>query len=1068
MHTAEQAAAAVSNRFILRTDIAGGSRLAEMYPEQYHVALEGCQEAIHQALATYHGEVLPGPDDGCLALFQDAGSAVGAAVELQLALTAAGTGSAAVLPADAWSGVTCAVHTGRLIRLPQQDQGWFGSPLNRCLCISELGHPGQVLLSETVRSALKELPPQTEALDLGRVRLSDLSEPLQLFQLWHPGFPLRQFPPLSGLDSHPNNLAVQPHAFIGRRREIEELSRLLAGETRLLTLHAPGGYGKSRLASQLLARELWRFEHGAFEVLLASVWQYGHLPEALANATGFQYFGSREPQQQILDFLRHKELLLCLDNLDHLPGAAEFIELILETAPRVRIVATSREPLRLAAEHVYPVAPLPLGPGSDSVQLFADRAALAQRGFMLDPESTLWVERICERLEGIPLSIELAAAWVDSFTLPEMFAQLGQQLQQTAQQPGAAEYQLCVRASCDRSYGLLRPELQRALRRLSVCQGGFFADAAQDLLGLRDIQLHQVLSALRDKSWLFVRDTEWDNPGHTLSPMRYYLRDTTSHEYAWSQLCAPENTAEREQAVAAHAAHYVALLEREGLRLEGGGTPDGGAAQLAALQRLSLEHSNIIAAFEAAISLRELDLLLPLAKHLGRYLDLRSKFLDQRERYSSLLETARELGNSELELWAQQGLVLGWIGLGHYCEAKRLLEQIVEQARRLGDRYAESIALRKLGVVEHTQGNFSESRMLYEQCLALACELGDRFGQACALGNIASIDAMQGHYSTARERFEQSITLSRELGDQRAEACSLLGIGNVEDSIGNSSAARTYYEQALTRLREIGDRTREASCLIGFGNVEDSLGNYSAAVTLYTQALARFRELGDRSGEAYSLHNLGAVERKLGNFSATRSLIDQSLPLWRELGDRCGEAHSLNALGMVECEQSNYAAARTLLEQAVQIRSELGDRDGEAHSLLNLGHLAYVQAAFPLARTYFAQALTLRRELGLQSDMAESCACAGSVLAALGRPRESALGLFGAQAVAGSLAYQLQPEVQQVLDAGLAQLDLAAASGAISAHEIAQIRVQAEEMNIEELADDLLAALASAVQEQGA
>jgi predicted ATPase/class 3 adenylate cyclase len=549
-------------RFILLTDIAGSSRLAEAYPEQYYAALEAHNGVVESSVERHRGVILKNLGDGYLALFDDAASALDAAVAVQLALSAGLQGSIAVFPDGSKLGVRAVVHGGRLTRLAGQEQDWFGPPLNRSARIGKVCHPGQLLISGVVRATLPALPPGLSELDLGRVRLRDLGEPEQLIQLTHPGFAQRQFPPLLGLDSRPNNLALQPNAFIGRDKELAELSRLLTGDTRLLTLHAHGGYGKSRLASQLCAHLLWRFEHGAFEVLLAPVRNHQYLPEAIADATCFQFFGSREPREQILDYLRHKEMLLCLDNFEHLLEGAGFIAEILQTAPKVRILVTSREPLRLTAERVYSVEPLPLGAGSDAVQLFVDRATRVKHRFRLDEESAPLVERICERLEGIPLALELVAAWAGEFTLSQLLSEVERQLEVTARMRDVPERQRSVRAPCDWSYGLLKPELKRALRKLAVFLGGFFVDAAEAALELEGPELRQTLSALCDKSWLFAREVPQLVAGESVPRIRYFLRDAASHEYALQLLSAPENGEEHAQAAAAHARYFAALMER--------------------------------------------------------------------------------------------------------------------------------------------------------------------------------------------------------------------------------------------------------------------------------------------------------------------------------------------------------------------------------------------------------------------------------------------------------------------------------------------------------------------------
>jgi class 3 adenylate cyclase len=526
-------------RYILFTDIGRSSYLWDNFPDQYPSALDKHNQLIEQAVTDHHGEVMKNLGDGYVALFDSPFEAASAAVDLQLQLASGGEGGGPAIPPfpdGTPLEVRAVVHGGQLQQL-SAGRGWFGTPLNRVSRISNVCNPGQVLISGSVRVGMDKLPPETHLTDLGMHRLRDLGEPEQIYQLSHKGFARQEYPPLVTLDSRPNNLVIQPNAFIGRDKELVDLRKMMGNDAvRLLTVIAPGGYGKSRIANQLSADMLGKFSNGVFEVRLASVTEHTRLPEAIATATGFQFFGSREPKQQILDYLREKEMLLNFDNFEHLLEGAPFVAEILQYAPKVRVLVTSREPLRLQGEHVYKLDPMPVGPGSDSVQLFVDRASLVKHDFAMTPENSAWVEKIAERLEGVPLALELAAAWADSFTLEEMFGELGSQLELTSRMSDVPERQKSVRASCDWSYRLLGPELRSALRRTSVFRGGFFIDAAEDVLVMKGMKLRKTLADLCDKSWLYTREIKWTIMGETTAQTRYFLRDAAAREYAWEKL----------------------------------------------------------------------------------------------------------------------------------------------------------------------------------------------------------------------------------------------------------------------------------------------------------------------------------------------------------------------------------------------------------------------------------------------------------------------------------------------------------------------------------------------------
>lgn len=1088
------------NRYILLSDIASSSRLAEAYPQEYYTALEAHNSIIEGAVKQHQGEILKNLGDGYLALFDDAAGALAAAVTAQLAFSGGQRNAIAAFPDGSTLGVRTVVHGGRLTRLSGQEQDWFGPALNRCSRIGNVCHPGQLLISGVVRAALTAIPPELTELDLGRVRLRDLGEPEQLIQLTHHGFAQRQFPPLRGLDARPNNLAVQPNTFIGRDKELAQLARMLSSDTRLLTLHAHGGYGKSRLASQLCAHMLWRFEHGAYEVLLAPVRDHRYLPEAIADATGFQFYGKRKPKEQVLDYLRQKDMLLCLDNFEHLLEGAEFIAEILKAAPQVRILVTSREPLRLSAERVYSVEPLPLGPGSDSVQLFVDRANRVRHGFRLDEENSPAVERLCERLEGIPLALELAAAWAGEFTLKEMYAELGRQVELAARLADVPQRQRSVRASCDWSYGLLQPALQRALCMLAVFHGGFFVDAAEAVLEQQGLELRRMLSALTDKSWLITREVN----GQT----RFFIRDAASHEYALEKLreagracilpvsieggqdarptmLRPAIEARRsttslqqdniaklaalapdtahgsaptqslcEQASLAHARYFSSLMEREGPRLHGHG-------QLEALRTIKLELQNI---YEAQDALQQrllgpvfshpakggnrlplpADLLLPIAAWLWEYLDKVSEFSTMLERYQALKHATGTAGAlPQILLWAFLGCGRGQFQLSAYEAARVELGGAKALAEALGDRNSFALGLSNLGNAEFWQGNHSVAHKLYAEAIAIQRETGDSYGIAESLLSLGRMAYTQGNYSFARELFSEALSISREMGDRHGTGYSLNNLGNVEYFQGNYGTAGKLYAEALAIQRETGDRRGIAVSVNNQGNVEYIQGNYGAARVYYSEGLAITREIGNRLGIAYSLHNLGVMDYMQGNYGAAQELFTEALAIQVETGDRYGIAESLNSLGNVEFTQGNYSAAQV----------------------------------------HYADTLAITREIDHQPGLCESLSSAGCLLAANRQYPAAAICLYGAQYHAAQLGYTFQPMERGLQEQGLALIDGAGVSACgplpagvyarptgeageqdtrltgLTVDERARLHAQAEAMSLGELAQYALHAL---------
>ncbi|MCD6283021.1 adenylate/guanylate cyclase domain-containing protein [bacterium] len=485
--------------FILFTDIYRSSALWERYPDEFSRALEEHNGIVEEAVQSRGGEIMKNLGDGYIALFDTASVCVSAMVDVER-----GMDTVPALPDETRLQVRLAGHGGPLKRLAV-GKGYFGHALNRASRIVQVCHPGQALVSDTVRAHTGEDVDGARLTDLGSHHLRDLAEPEHLYQLDHPDFALHEFPPLPTLSYRPNNLVYQPNAFIGREREHAELKRLiLEKKQRLITVTAPGGYGKSRLATQLCANLLDFFENGVFEVLLAPVGSHERIVSATADALGFQFYGKAEPQQQLIDYLREKQMLISFDNFEHVMEGKDLLSEILQHAPKVSLLVTSREPLRLKAEKVYRLEPLPTGVGRahqpgkeaalvsaaypgesegreelpEAVQLFLDRATLVKHDFALTAENFALVSEICAKLDGVPLSLELAAAWADSFTLGELLTEVEHQLELTAKMSDVPERQRSIRASLDWSYNLLSDEQRNVIRAVSTFKGGFFFEAA--------------------------------------------------------------------------------------------------------------------------------------------------------------------------------------------------------------------------------------------------------------------------------------------------------------------------------------------------------------------------------------------------------------------------------------------------------------------------------------------------------------------------------------------------------------------------------------------------------------
>src|SRR5215207_4909116 len=544
---------------------------------------------LDAAIQTHGGVHFKTIGDAVQAAFPTAPAAVAAAVDAQRALLAAEWGAIGPLR------VRMALHAGEAT--PDIRGDFLAAPLNRLSRLLSAGHGGQILLSQTVQQLSRgALPPGTELRDLGEHRLRDLLEPEHVFQLLHPDLPDR-FPPLKSLGSRPNNLPRQPTAFVGREAEVRQVVDLLRREeVELLTLTGPGGTGKTRLALQAAAELLEDFADGVFFVPLAPLTASDLVPSAIASALGLRDEGERPLPDRLRDFLTDKQLLLLLDNVEHVSDAASLVADLLAAAPGLEVLATSRAPLRVRAEWEYPVAPLGLPPRQipppeqlvqyEAVRLFVARAQAVKPDFAVDDGNAAAVAEICRRLDGLPLAIELAAARVRMLPPPALLARLDKRLPLlTGGARDAPERQRTLRDTIAWSHDLLAPEERVLFRRLAVFAGGCTLEAAE-AVGNQDGALDAFGGLERLCEHSLVRQDV--GPG---GQPRFVMLETI-REFGLERLAeSGEEAAIRK----GHAALFMELAEAAAPALTG---PDPGPW----LDQLETEHDNLRGALWWAVS----------------------------------------------------------------------------------------------------------------------------------------------------------------------------------------------------------------------------------------------------------------------------------------------------------------------------------------------------------------------------------------------------------------------------------------------------------------------------------
>ena len=654
--------------------------------------------------------------------------------------------------------------------------------------------------------------------------------------------PLRER--LDQLLDPPSNLPVFPTLFVGRDAELQAVKDRLRAE-RLVVLVGQGGIGKSRLAVQAAAELRAGFPDGAFAVSLAPITGGDFIVPAIAQALRLPFHGSADPAAQLLAHLRDKRLLLVLETFEHLIDADRngpaLVARILEAAPHVRLLVTSRERLELPGESVVELRGLAssqatgatseatgeatgLGAGASAVQLFLQSARRVAPDFALTEANRAAVQRICQLVDGLPLGIELAAAWAALLDCQEIAEQIERNLDFLGPAPSdLAGQPRSARATLDYFWGLLSPDEQRVTRQLSVFRGSFTREAARPVAGASLF----FLAALVDRAFLAKTATGRYQPHELL------------RRYAASQLAAVP--AEQGDAQARHADYYCTLAEQAEPELTG-------ARQAHWLERLEQENDNLRAALEW--SLRP-----PAAERPGLRL--------------------------AVALWRF------WWVRGYLSEGRRWLEQALglvssdPPARR-------ARALQRVGILARSQGDWVAARERLEAGLELFQQIGDRLGCGDSFNSLGLLALNQEDYERARLNFEQSLALDRELGDRQRVGVSLNNLGGIALQQGQTAAARSLFTESLALRREVGDQWGIANALLNLSEVAFDQGNYAETLALCQESLSLRQQLGDMSGLALCLEGAarawvaqGQAERAavlLGGAERLREIVGVPLP----------------------------------------------------------------------------------------------------------------------------------------------------------------------------------------------
>jgi predicted ATPase/class 3 adenylate cyclase len=811
----------------LFTDIEGSTRLLQELGEGYRQVQDDHARLMRAAIAEGGGTEIRTEGDAFFVVFPTAAGGVRAAAAAQRALAAHSWTHGAPL------GVRMGLHTGEG-RLGGDD--YMGMDVNRAARIAAAGHGRQVLLSEVTRAlTLDGLPDGVTFRDLGPHRLKDLPHPVRLYQLQIEGLPA-EFPRLKTLET-PSNLPPELTSFVGREREIEEITELLES-ARLVTLTGPGGSGKTRLALRVAASLVDRFTHGVFFVDLSPITDPALVPSAVAQVLQV----IEDPAEPLLEtlarHLRDRRLLLVLDNFEQVTQAANAPGKIVSVAPTVSVLVTSRVTLRLYGEHEYLVRPLPLPDPAgespealrenDAVALFADRARAADHDFAITADNAATVAQICARLDGLPLAIELAASRVKLLAPDALLERLGYRLPLLPE--GARnlpERQRTLRDAIDWSYELLRGAERRLLARLSVFAGGCTLRAVEAVgnpEGELGVATLDALGALVDHSLLRRVD---GGPGEP----RFLMLETI-REYASERLKSVEDA---ERTRRRQAEYVLAVAEEAEAHLMA-------EDQTVWLDRLEREHDNIRTALRWAIDTGESEIGLRTAAAIWRFSQQRGHLSEARRWIEDLLELPGAAPPVRFRALSAAGGLAYWQmdapgARSHYEQALRI-------AREMGDRQAQMEGLYNISFLSEIAGDYADAARLLEESKAIAHEIGDREGIAQADGSLGWLYMLTGDYDRSIAAEEAGIEAFRDLGNRFQVIDALATLGQAYRLRGDYGLARARYLETLSMLQESGSLPMISRTLFMLSSLEAAQSRHERATRLWGAAARLQEELG--------------------------------------------------------------------------------------------------------------------------------------------------------------------------------------------------------------------------------
>ena len=883
----------------LFTDIENSTSLWEQYPEAMKSALAKHDSILRKAVKAYRGQIFKTTGDGIHAVFVTAIDSVLASISAQHSF---------LMPLGGIQiNVRMGLHSGEA---ELRDGDYYGQTLNRAARIMSAGNGGQILLSEVTAQLVREhLPEGASLLDQGEHHLKGLFLPERIYQLIVPDLP-KEFPPLHSIPTSSNNLPPQLTSFIGREREMAEAQKKLTS-TKLLSLIGPGGTGKTRIALEIARQQVASFRDGVWLVELAPISDPAFIVPEIAAVFELHEIQNIPLIDILLDYLRAKEILLLLDNCEHLiEASAQIADQILHVCPNLKIIASSREALGIDGEAVYRVPSLK---DEEATQLFIDRAMKAEPRFRVTDENASFIAQICSHLDGIPLAIELAAARVKLFTPEQIADRLDDRFKLlTGGSRTALPRQQTLHALIDWSYQSLNEVEQRALRRLAVFSGGWTFGAAEAVIGENEAM--DGLLGLVNKSMVNVEEQE--------GASRYRFLETI-RQYAMEKLLESGEAMESRDRLLDYFMEFG----------------EGAAVGLFTvevkeyLDVFETEHDNLRSALEWATS-RHPEKALKLVDHMGSYWSVRDHISEAINWSQVVLEKTESMPGLEVDR-ARAYVVLGWccVTTGEHRSGRTAAEKALALSKDTDD---ESTIARAYGILSLAcvfTGDFPAAHQAAVEGDSFARARGLKSELAFILASRAQIAFVSNRdIAKAKEYTEEAARLSREMGYQWSYSFSTFGLARIAAELGDLETARKRFAESEEVARQMGNKRIVYSSRSEYAHVLRQHGKFDEALKIYLDLLPKWKVLGHRSAVAHELECIAFIlARKeettkaatlLGAAEALRKAID-SVMTPMELEEYAKELKSLRIRMDEEGLKQSWGNGRRLsMDEAIEFALE--------------------------------------------------------------------------------------------------------------------------------------------------